>query len=113
MFILACEAINANIPSALMSVVSTVVTIIQIGVPIVLIVLGMLDLFKAVISQKEEDIKKNQQLFLKRLLAAAIVFFIVFIVQLLVSLVSGATGDDESVWSCIECFVNYDDGNCQ
>ena len=58
-------------------IVSTIVTIIQIVVPILLIVFGMLDLAKAVIASKEDEIKKAQMTFVKRLIAAVIAFFII------------------------------------
>jgi preprotein translocase subunit Sss1 len=49
----------------------------------------MLDLGKAVIAQKEDEIKNGQKVFMKRLIAAAIVFFIVVIVGFIVQLVAG------------------------
>ena len=82
---------------------SLVVTLIKIGVPVLLIIFGMLDLGKAVMAQKEDEIKKSQQLFLKRLLSAALVFFVVMIVQVVFNLVAKK---EKKVWECISCFVN-------
>ena len=65
------------------NIVSLIVTLIKIGVPVLLIIFGMLDLGKAVMAQKEDEIKKSQQTFLKRLLSAALVFFVVMIVAVL------------------------------
>ena len=39
-----------------------VIPIIQIGIPIVLIIYGMIDLGKAVVAGKDDEIKKNQAL---------------------------------------------------
>ena len=100
--------INGNtleIPPQLTSIVSTVVNIIKIGVPVILIVLGMIDMGKAVASQKEEDIKKGQKVLLSRCIAAGIVFFVVAIVQLLVSVITNADGSTGSVWDCVCDFV--------
>ena len=88
------------IPDALVNIVGAVVNIIKIGVPIILIVLGMIDMGKAVASQKEDEIKKGQKTLISRVIAAAIVFFVVAIVQLMLSIVSGASGDT-NVWSCV------------
>ena len=58
------------------------IPLLQIGIPIVLIVLGMIDLGKAVIASKEDEIKKAQGMLIKRLIYAIAVFFVVTIVTL-------------------------------
>lgn len=88
-------------------VVSTIVTVIKIVVPILLIVFGMLDLGKAVMASKEDEIKKGQQTFIKRIIAAVIVFFILQLTQMIFRFVSG---NDNDVLSCFNCFVNGDEG---
>lgn len=85
-------------------VVSTVVMIVKIVVPILLIIFGMLDLAKAVIASKEDEIKKAQMTFVKRLIAAVIVFFVVSLVQMVIRFVAG--NDEDSVMGCFNCFVN-------
>jgi len=85
-------------------VVSVVVTVIKIGIPILLIILGMIDLGKAVMAQKEDEIKKGQALFVKRLIGAILVFLVVFIVQIIVRFI--ASGDNSNISSCINCFIN-------
>lgn len=69
-----------------------VVPAIQIGIPIILIVLGMLDLGKAVVASKEDEIKSAQKLLIKRAIYAVAIFFVVMIVQLVFGLLSN-TGD--------------------
>ena len=109
MFILTDITLNCGtadpitLDSALPNLTSTIVTLIKIGVPILLIIFGMLDLGKAVMAQKEDEIKKGWQTFIKRIIAAAIVFFVVVIVQLVINLVGG---DNKSVWNCASCFIN-------
>lgn len=93
--------------SMLPNILSTIVTLIKIGVPILLIVFGMLDLGKAVMAQKEDEIKKGQQTFIKRLIAAAIVFFVVFIVQIVLGLlVPQDTAQNQNVMNCFDCLIN-------
>ena len=82
---------------------SLVVTLIKIGIPVLLIIFGMLDLGKAVMAQKEDEIKKSQQMFFKRILSAALVFFVVVIVQLVFNLVAK---EETGVWNCVNCFIN-------
>lgn len=82
--------------------VHTIILVIQIAVPVLLVVFGMMDLFKSIIAQKEDEIKKGQQIFIKRLITAAIVFFTIAIVKLLISFASG----DEGIMTCANCFLN-------
>src|SRR5574344_1741872 len=94
-----------TIDSKIPNIVATVISVIQFAVPILLIIWGMLDLGKAVMAQKEDEIKKGQQTFIKRLIAAAIVFFVVVIVKLVVGMVGG-TDVDTGSGSCFDYFVN-------
>lgn len=102
-----CGAVGEGftVPGALAGLISTTVTLIKVGVPIILIVLGMIDMGKAVASQKEEEIKKGQKILLSRCIAAAIVFFVVAIVQLLLSIISTSvddkSDDKNSIWYCV------------
>ena len=56
---------NPNL-APLWNVVGTVINIIWIGVPILLIILGSIDLGKAVISSKEDEVKKAKKALLNR-----------------------------------------------
>lgn len=87
-------------------VTSTVILIIQIAVPVLLIIWGMLDLGKAVIAQKEDEIKKGQATFFKRLIAAILVFFVITIVKLVVSF---ASSNDGNLANCLNCFIYGDE----
>ena len=65
------------------------IPIIQIGIPIILIVLGMLDLGKAVMASKEDEIKNAQKMLIKRAIYAVAIFFVVLIVNAVFNLVGG------------------------
>lgn len=71
-----------------------IIPLIQIGIPIILILLGMLDLGKAVVASKEDEIKAAQKLLVKRAIYALAIFFVVLIVQLVFGLLSN-TGDKD------------------
>ena len=83
-----------------------IIPIIQIGIPIILIILGMLDLGKAVVAGKEDEIKKNQQMLVKRAISAVAVFFVVTLVTLVFGLFasSGTAGEDTYEDSWTECW---------
>lgn len=92
-----------NIPSLIPKVVSTAYTLIQVAVPVVLVIVGSLDLFRGISAQKEDEIKKGQQMFIKRLISAALVFFVFVIVKLVISFV--ADGSSNSIMDCAQCFI--------
>ena len=77
--------------------------VIKIGVPIVLIILGMLDFLKSVAGSKEDEIKKGQQVFIKRLIAGFLVFFTFTIVQFIIGLIPG---EDGGIMACAEMILN-------
>ena len=75
-----------------------VIPLIQIGIPIILIVLGMLDLGKAVMAYKEDEIKSAQKLLIKRAIYAVAIFFVVFIVQVVFGLIDNSGDLGQSNW---------------
>lgn len=101
---------SGNDIASVQTLVSTIILIIQIAIPVLLIVFGMLDLGKAVVASKEDEIKKGQQLFIKRLISAALVFLVVFVVKILLNIIAPA--DKATIWNCACKFINGPEGNC-
>jgi len=96
-----------SIPGKIASIVSYIVTILKFGVPLLLIIFGMLDLGKSVIASKEDEIKKGQKVFISRLIAAIIVFFIVAVVELVVGILADNKNEKDSYVNCIRNVINY------
>lgn len=95
-------------PVAVANLVSMVINTIKVLVPVILIVMGLIDFTKAMTKQKEDEMKKAQTIFIKRLIAGVLVFFVVAIVQFAFGIVNKATGEN-SYMGCVSCFVNgYD-----
>ena len=80
---------------------------IQIVVPLLLIVYGMMDMAKAVTSDDEKKIKAAQDLLVKRIIAAALTFLIIFVVKVVVGLVGPKNWAD-----CIKCATNPFSSGC-
>lgn len=83
----------------------TAINVVKIVVPIILIILGIIDMVKATSSQKEDEMKKAQTTFVKRLIAGLLVFFVVAIVQFLFNVLSTA-GFGGDFTDCLNTFVN-------
>ena len=78
------------------------VNILRILIPILLVVLGSIDLSKAVIAQKDDDIKKAQSTLVKRVIAGLVIFFIPAIVLMVMNLAGNeaTTGEGQNCWRC-------------
>lgn len=94
------------------------VDVVKVLIPILLVAFGMIDLAKAVISNDEKVMKESQSRFIKRIIYAVIIFFIVAIVQLIFGMLatastksSGGKIDENSVSACIACFIS-DNSQC-
>ena len=96
---------GVSIDARIANVVHTVILAIQIVVPVVLVIFGMLDLFKGITAQKEDEIKKGQQMLVKRIIAAALVFFVIAIVKALISFAAGPNAGS-NILDCANCFLN-------
>ncbi len=75
-------------------IIRTVLDIIQIGIPIILILMGTIDLGKAVLSSDDKAIKESTSKLVKRVIAAVAVFFVVTIVKLIMGIISDSSVDD-------------------
>lgn len=107
----------------LWNVVGFVVKTIWIGVPILLIVLGMIDLGKAVVASKEDEIKKATKAFGKRFIYAVAVFLVVWLVGFVLSTAADVIGDKNVIdksknndWKCCWDMAingNNESANCK
>ena len=89
----------------ILKIVVIVVLAIKIAVPIILIVVGMIDLAKAVTEKSEDDIKKAQNKLVKRAIAAAIVFLVASLVGIVMKLIGSDDYKD-----CLPC-INHPFGD--
>ncbi len=88
----------------IVGIIRFVYNAIKIGVPIILVVVGMFDMGKAITQQKEDEIKKAQTLLVKKAVAALIVFLMFAFVQLIVNI---AGGDEATTTTgCINNILN-------
>ena len=104
-----CSAFGSDvyIDKHLAQITKYVILILQIAAPIILVIMGMVDLVKGITSQKEDEIKKGQQIFIKRLIAGLILFF-VFVISI------AASSSDSNIMNCASCFISGpDDADCR
>ena len=81
------------------------ITLAKIIVPVIIIVMGMLDVSKAVSEGKDDSIKKSFINFLKRAIAAILVFFIPSIILAIFTFVDGFDNVNSAYKNCIDCLL--------
>lgn len=94
-----------NIPSIIPRISSSLYNTVMVIVPVIMILMGMLDLIKGILSQKEDEIRKGRSSLVKRLIMGFVTFLVVMIVKLFVSAVAMTT-DSNKIVDCIDCFVS-------
>jgi hypothetical protein len=92
------------IPSTVGSVVGLIYLAVRIGIPVILLIVGMVDLGKAVVAQKEDEIKKAQGLLVKKVISAVIVFLLFTLIQFAINLVD-TSEDNANMWSCVNVLI--------
>ncbi len=115
--VLACN-LGASMDPIIPKFITAAIKVFQIAIPIILVVLGMIDLGKAVTSNDEKQMKEAQKTLIKRVIYAILIFFIVALVKFVFGLLADASKDGEgqssnksgSASACINCFLNYEDG---
>ena len=96
MFILEC-----NLPEGVPETIGAIYSILIIAIPVIVVIFGMIDLAKAVAAQKEDEIKRNQGIVIKRIIVAVLAFFVYAIVKFVLGTIV-KTGNTSDAISCLE-----------
>ncbi len=100
--ILDCQGAMGTVTNA----VDTVLTIIRWAIPVVLIILGSIDMFKAMASNDDKKAGEAKSTFIRRLIYAVVAFLIPFLVSLAFDVVGGIVTGNEDIDR-----VNSNNGN--
>ncbi len=83
-----------------------ILLIVKIIIPLILIVFGIIDLFKAVTGGKDGEIAKSLKSFVFRLIGGVAIFFVPTIVSFIFSLVDGFDSVESEYNLCQQCILN-------
>ena len=98
-----------EIPALLPVFVSRLILLIQIVIPIILIVTGLIRYTKAVMSGDDKVIKETNSSFIRSIIAAVLVFIVISIVKTAFTLFDQAdTEGSGATNSCVSCFITGD-----
>lgn len=79
--------------------IGKIVTILKIIVPIILVIIGSVDLIKAVMAQKDDEIKKAYSTLLKRVIIGVVIFFLPGLVKMVINLADNNDKSNSKCWT--------------
>lgn len=96
--------------ASIWQIVGYVILIFKILIPVILIIMGTIDLGKAIVSSDDKAISKSISSFAKRIIIAVAIFFIPTIIGLSFDLVTEFSQDIKEDYSnCLDCLLSPDD----
>ena len=99
--------------SPVWQVVGWILWVFKIVIPLLVIIFGMIDLGKAVIASKDDEIKKAVKSLLMRALAGIVVFFVPSLVGAVFGLVGDFNDMEEEYSICQACITHPGDSTCE
>lgn len=88
----------------------TFIYIMKVLIPVVIIVLGSVDLFKAFLSGDEKDVSTATQSLIKRFVIGIVIFFVPTVIKTIFNIVDGSKEDKTSGWifdsECYNCLFD-------
>lgn len=103
--------------SPFLQLIGQALTVFKIALPIILIILCIVDIAKAVISSKSDEIKKYMKSFSKKVIACIAVFFIPTIIMVCFGFVGGFSDIKENSGikydACYDCMFKPYSSSCE
>ena len=94
-----------NIPSQIPDITKRLYDAAMIVTPIILVIMGTVDLVKGVMTGKEDEMKKSRETFIKRLIVGLLVFLVALMTKFVISVVAGTNSNYVRIISCMDCFI--------
>lgn len=83
-----------------------VVFILKILIPAILVIIGIIALGKAVISDDDKEIKTAVNKLIKKFIVAVVIFFVPTLIRALFAIVDGFGDGGNDYITCINCIAN-------
>ena len=90
--------------------VGHIIRIAKILIPLVIIVFGIMDFFRAVTAGKDDEIKKSTKSFVWRLVAGVVIFFLPALISFVFSWIENWNNYEGAYEECFKCI--WDVGKC-
>jgi hypothetical protein len=92
--------------AGLLQYVGYALTIFKIAIPLIIIIFGMMDFGKAVVSEKDEDVKKQAVKLMRRAIAGIIIFFIPTFVIWIFETINDYSENEGQFNTCKQCLLH-------
>ena len=99
-----------SIPAPLATISRVVVLILQIVLPLVLIIMGSIDILKAVMAHDGDAITKARKKFISRILTGVLFFLVIVFIKWTAGLAADSS-EAGNVTKCVDCMIS-DEGSC-
>lgn len=88
-------------------IIGYILMVFKIAIPLLIIALGIFDFGKAVIAEKEDEIKKQTKRLLYRVIAGIVIFLIPnLVLWIFTAFVDDYSADAENFKTCETCFLH-------
>lgn len=94
-------------------VVGYAILILKFSFPVIIIALGMFDLGQAIVSNKDDTIKKAFKRIFQRILVGVIIFFIPSMIYWIFGLLNDYSNLENSFYVCKECLFHPTQDTCR
>ena len=109
-----CEGANAIhaipscwcMPAAVADITSFIYGLLKIGGPVLLIILGAIDLGKAIVATDESGIQKAKKKLINKFVAAACIFLVFSVIQMIVNIVGAGDYVQQVEGNCLYYLLN-------
>lgn len=89
-----------------LKIVGAMIFIAKIIVPLLIIIFGIMDFYKALVNSDEKNTKDAIHIFMRRIISGIIIFFLPTLVDILLNFVDGYSGTKSNFDECQSCLLH-------
>lgn len=93
-------------PMYLVKLIANLVQFVQLMVPVIIIITGMIELLKAVIASDEKKMAESKGTLIKKFIVGIMIFLVIAVIRFIFSAIPDFTDGDVDVMECMSSFFN-------
>lgn len=96
---------DVEFPAYLVKLCANIIGFIQVIVPVIIILVGMIELFKAVIASDEKKMSESKDSLIRKIIAGVMIYLVIAIIQFAFTAIPNFTDGDVDVMECVSYFI--------